>query len=168
MWLAVIQGDMTGQLAFIRNPADTDDQDTELGYFAAQTKEMWSALSAPFGSVPPPLVRVSAPPAVQSYTYRWLRARAWATTLSSPVSSATCTYVVVANANPSMGTAFQLTLDPPPEEASNASRLFDAVYNLTMTGGNVSDYIVAGGVNVYRYGAPCGVCHRKYARWQCP
>jgi hypothetical protein len=166
MWLAVIQGDMTGQLAFIRNPADAGDQDTELGYFAAQTKEMWPALSAPFGSAPPPLVRVSALPAVQSYTYLWLRARAWATPLSSPVGSATCTYIVVANANPSMGTAFQLTLDPPPEESANATRLFDAVYNLTITGGNFSDYIVPGGVHLYRYGA--GACHRKYARWQCP
>ena len=157
MWLSTIQGDITGQLVFARN-AGGGDVDTELGYFAQQTKALWPALAAPFGSNPPPAIKVLSP--TWAANASGIRARAWAAPLFWPLQTA-CTIVAVANANTRQHAEFTLLLQPAPvvspdRQDTNATRIFDAIYNVTISAeGKMSDWIQAGGVNLYRFGTAC-------------
>ena len=85
---------------------------------------------------------------VTQFAYMLPQARAWA----EPCNSV-CAHLVVVNIDQSSPASFTLSVQGLPPIPVNATRLFTASYNVTMSAtGSMSDWIGAGDSNVYEIG----------------
>ena len=180
MWLGLVTSEMASNMVFVLEtgsfadasiPGDGWSYTIQVPLWGAKARQLLPSFTAPFGTRHPN-VTVSSAVALRSgasqagITGRVVRARAWL----EPECSTICAHVIVVNLDRESPAQFTLTLNdivqPIAGSDINASRIFDAGYNVTLTlpsptSATLSDFVAADGTNVYEIGcggprpAPC-------------
>ena len=168
MWLGVINAQMIYQLVFqIEFPEWQPASGPSAGWLQTVQVPIWGAevaalapgILAPFGSVPQLEVVVVEGTPLRQVTPRVIngpviRAHAW----MEPCADL-CAHIVVASFDQGAPAQFTVRVegmgDMLPADGIDATRLFDASYNVTLeSDGSLHDHIGAGATNVYEVG-----CH---------
>lgn len=182
MWLGAVLEDMVDQLTFVFNKEFQDPEVTAGGgwlqtivptTWGQQARALQASFKAPFGSVPAATAAVISSSSMHPGTAANMamikasggpiKARVWV----EPCES-TCAHLVVVNINQQSPAQFELQLSGlrlPQKEGINASRLFTASYNVTLSASGVlRDWIGAGESNVYEIG--CDVPKNATGGWK--
>eukprot|EP01047_Picozoa_sp_COSAG01_P034518 COSAG01_NODE_2597_length_7400_cov_37.453363_2_plen_267_part_00 len=167
MWLGVINAGLVHQMVFqldfttwqpASGPTGGWLQQIQVPMWGAEVAALAPSLLAPFGSVPPLRVTVLSGKALRPHGVLAdgpvVRANAWL----EPCARL-CAHIVVASFDENSPASFTVRVDGIqgrlPDEGANATRLFDAGYNVTLRkDGTLEDWIGAGTVNIYEVG-----CH---------
>ena len=176
MWLGLVLEDMAEQLTFVFEENAEGPPATTLGggwlqsmvpvTWGQQARALAPSFKAPFGSVPRLNVNVTSSTLLHPHSagqgMTSIRARAWA----EPCESL-CAHLVVVNIDQQSPAQFDLQLGglPLPTQGVNATRLFTASYNVTLSAsGALRDWIGAGESNVYELG--CDLPKNASAGWK--
>jgi hypothetical protein len=165
MWLGVITAELFTSLTFdssfswlsTTTPGGGWLQTMEVEVWAAQLEQLIPSFTARFGEVVHPTVSVSSESCVRPAAgcSRPIRARAWREQCDQP--DELCVHLIVVNTMLDSPVQFGLEVAGLglPASGANASRLFDASYNTTLTvQGGLTDWIAPGASHVYEIG-----CH---------
>jgi hypothetical protein len=169
MWLGAVLEDMVDQLTFVFTEEFEDPESTPGGgwlqtmvpiTWAQQARALRASFKAPFGSVPALTVDVTSSTILRPGSASnqqmikasggSIKARAWA----EPCQT-TCAHLIVVNINQQSPAQFDVWLNglQIPQEGLNATRLFTASYNGSVSAsGALRDWIGAGESNIYEIG----------------
>lgn len=178
MWLGLVLEDMADQLTFVFEAGSEGPPATTLGggwlqsmvpvTWGQQARALAPSFKAPFGSVPRLNITVTSsvlmhpPPSAGRPGATSIRARAWA----EPCESI-CAHLIVVNIDQQSPAQFSLQLGglDLPAQGVNATRLFTASYNVTLSAsGELRDWVGAGESNVYEIG--CALPKNVSADWK--
>jgi hypothetical protein len=164
MWLGTILAGLVNQLVFqlefatpqpVSGPTGGWLQTIQVPIWGGEVAALAPSLVAPFGSTPDLQVTIVAASPLRPHGVirgAVVRANAWA----EPCESL-CVHIAVASIDQDSPAQFTVRVDglgdSLPHAGANATRLFDASYNVTLEAdGTLSDWIGAGAVHIYEVG----------------
>jgi hypothetical protein len=162
MWLGVITAGLVNQLVFslefaslqpVSGPTGGWLQTVQVPIWGGEVASLAPSLLAPFGSVPDLHVTIIAGDSLRPHGVirgPVVRANAW----MEPCENL-CAHIAVASFDQDSPAQFSVRIDglPLTHTGTNATRLFDASYNVTIgADGTLSDWIGAGAVHIYEIG----------------
>jgi hypothetical protein len=171
MWLGVITAMMFNSLTFQSTfgwgaptvPGGGWLQEIQQEIWAAQVEQLMPSFTAPFGTVQHPLASVTSAKCLRPSAHAVInecadpiRGRAWRELCNQ--TRELCVHVIVVNIALDSPVQFQVTIDGLGlTAATNATRLFDAAYNTTVSQqGALEDYAGPGESLIYEIG-----CHES-------
>jgi hypothetical protein len=174
MWLGIINAGLVNQMAFqlefatlqpLSGPTGGWRQTIQLPLWGGEVVALAPSLLAPFGSVPSLHVTVLTAKSLRPHGVirgSVVRAKAW----MEPNCRTVCAHLAVASFDQDSPAQFSVRVDglgghgkaaaaaaAVPRSGANATRLFDASYNVTLEAdGTLSDWIGAGATHIYEIG----------------
>ena len=173
MWLGIIIAGLVNQLAFdlefatlqpLSGPTGGWRQTIQLPLLGGELQALAPSLLAPFGSVPSLTVTVLKGVSLRPHGVirgSVVRAAAWMEPNCAGATGSICAHLAVASFDQDSPALFTVRIEgglpgpqgAPQATALNATRLFDAHYNVTLDGdGTLSDWIAAGATHIYEIG----------------